>query len=70
MNGDTRLSAVLDQNPDILEFIIGLNPHDFARLRSALLRKVMPPQITLRRLATMLDMPLRTLLMKIQESLI
>lgn len=67
MNGETRLSVVLAENPNILEYIIGLNPHDFARLRTPLLRKVMPPRITLRRLAAMLNIPLLELIENIQH---
>lgn len=53
MNGDTKLSEALKLSPDILEYVISLNPHDFARLRNPLMRKVMPVRISLRRLASM-----------------
>ena len=53
MNGDTKLSEALKANPDILEYIISLNPHDFERLRNPLMRKVMPVRITLKRIAAM-----------------
>lgn len=53
MNGDTKLSEALKASPDILEYVISLNPHDFARLRNPLLNKVMPSRISLRRLAAM-----------------
>lgn len=57
MNGLTRLSTVLDASPAALDYIIALNPHDFERLRNPLMRKVMPPRITLQRLAAMLEIP-------------
>lgn len=57
MNGDTRLSVALQANPAILEYIVSLNTHDFARLRNPVMRKVMPPRITLRRIAAMLGIP-------------
>lgn len=56
MNGDTKLSEALKASPDILEYVISLNPHDFERLRNPLLNKVMPTRISLRRLATMVGM--------------
>jgi hypothetical protein len=57
MNGDTRLSEAIKDRPAILDYIISLNPHDFERLRSPVLNKVMPPRITLRRLAAMVGIP-------------
>lgn len=65
MNANSRLSEALAAHPDVLEFIISLNPHDFNRLRNPLLRKVMPPRITLGRIARMVDMPTRELVEKI-----
>jgi len=56
LNGDTKLSEALKASPDILEYVISLNPHDFERLRNPLLNKVMPTRISLRRLATMVGM--------------
>ncbi len=56
MNGDTKLSEALKASPDILEYVISLNPHDFERLRNPLLNKVMPTRISLRRLAAMVGM--------------
>lgn len=67
MNGNSRLSEALAAHPDVLEFIISLNPHDFNRLRNPLLRKVMPPRITLGRIARMVDMPTRELVEKIHD---
>lgn len=53
MNGDTRLSKALNSHSDMLELIVGLNPHDFARLRNPQMRRFMAPRITLRRVAAM-----------------
>jgi hypothetical protein len=57
MNGDTKLSEALKCNPEILEYVISLNPHDFERLRNPLMYRVMPVRITLRRLAAMVKIP-------------
>lgn len=67
MNGNSRLSEALDAHPDVLEFIISLNPHDFQRLRNPLLRKVMPPRITLGRIAKMVGIPSVELVTKIHK---
>lgn len=61
MNGDTRLSEALKASPAILDYIVSLNPHDFNRLHNPLLAKVMPPRITLRRIAAMVNMPVSEL---------
>lgn len=65
MNGQTKLSEALKYNPDILDYVISLNPHDFERLRNPLMRRVMPVRITLQRLALMLNIPEQEFLNKI-----
>ncbi|MBA3858499.1 MAG: hypothetical protein C0507_16450 [Cyanobacteria bacterium PR.3.49] len=67
MNAKTRLSVALAAHPDILEYIISLNPHDFERLRNPLMQKVMPPRITLGRIAAMVGMTETELVSKIHE---
>jgi len=67
MNGKTRLSAALAAHPDVLEYIISLNPHDFSRLRNPLMNKVMPPRITLARVAAMVGMPEQELVEKVMK---
>lgn len=57
-----RLSKVLDRHPQMVEQIVALNPHDFARLYNPLMRRLMAPRITLGRLAVMLHMPVDELL--------
>lgn len=65
LTGDSRLSEALDAHESILEYIISLNPHDFDRLRTPLLRKVMPPRITLRRVAAIAGISEHELLSKV-----
>jgi hypothetical protein len=67
MNGETRLSEALKLSPAVLEYVISLNPHDFARLRNPLMQKVMPPRITLKRIAAMVKMPTQELLDKLND---
>jgi hypothetical protein len=67
MNGDTRLSEALKASPAILDYVISLNPHDFERLRNPVLNKVMPPRITLRRLAAMVGIPEADFVAKIND---
>ena len=68
VDGTSKLAAALDLGPGVLEYVIGLNPHDFARLRNPLMRKLMPKRIRLDRLARMVGMPLRELLAGIHRA--
>ena len=52
----TKLSKALALHPDVLPYIVSLNPHDFERLNNPLMQKLMPPRITLARLATMVNL--------------
>ncbi len=67
MNGKTRLSEALAASPDVLEYVISLNRHDFERLRNPLLQKVMPPRISLSRVAAIAKVPEKEFLAKINE---
>lgn len=67
MNGNTRLSEALKASPRILDYIVSLNPHDFERLRNPLLRKVMPPRISLRRIAAMANISEHELVTRVNE---
>ena len=58
----TKLSRALELHPDVLPYIISLNPHDFERLNAPLMRQVMPPRITLERLAVMVGLPVGELI--------
>jgi uncharacterized protein (DUF2249 family) len=62
LTADTRLNKALELQPDVLDYVISLNPHDFARLRNPLMRRVMPPRITLGRIAAMTGTPLPKML--------
>ncbi len=53
ISGETRLNIALDHIPGAVEYIVSLNPHDFARLNNPLMRKLMSPRISLRRVAAM-----------------
>lgn len=64
---DSRLSKALELHPDVLEYIVSLNPHDFTRLRNPLMRKLMPPRITLRRVATIADVDIAEMLVQIHR---
>lgn len=67
MNGNTRLSEALAANSAILDYVVSLNPHDFERLHNPILRRVMPPRITLRRIAKMVGIPEREFVAKINQ---
>lgn len=59
---NARLSKALDLHPNVLEYIVSLNPHDFKRLHNPLMRKLMPPRIQLKRIAAMTGTPIVDLL--------
>ena len=67
INAHTRLSHVLDLDPLVVDYIVSLNPHDFARLHHPLMRRVMAPRITLGRVATMVGVPVDALLARVSE---
>ena len=58
----TKLSKALALHPAVLPYIVSLNPRDFQRLHNPLMRRLMPPRITLSRLAKMVDMPVNVLI--------
>jgi hypothetical protein len=68
VDGTSKLAAALDLGPGVLEYVIGLNPHDFARLRNPLMRKLMPKRIRLDRLARMVDKPVSQLVEEIHAA--
>ncbi|MCP5098525.1 MAG: DUF1858 domain-containing protein [Chloroflexi bacterium] len=65
LNPNSKLSKALALHPDVLPYIISLNPHDFERLTNPLMQKLMPPRITLIRLATMVNLPVDELIKSI-----
>lgn len=67
INAETRLNRVLDLDPAVLEYIVALDPHDFERLHNPVMRRLMPPRITLGRVAVMAGVPLDLLLAHIAE---
>ncbi len=53
----SKLSKALRLHPDVLDYIVSLNPHDFKRLYNPLMRRMMPPRISLARVAEMTGTP-------------
>jgi len=64
---NTKLSVALNLHPDVLDYIISLSPHEFERLRNPLMYKLMPPRITLGRVAVMTNTPIEQLLDKLHD---
>lgn len=54
---DTKLRYALDLGPDVLDYVVSLRPHDFARLRNPFMRRLMSPRISLARVARMAGVP-------------
>jgi len=65
---NSRLPKALDLHPDVLDYIVSLNPHDFKRLHNPLMRRLMPPRITLKRIAAMVKKPIQELLAEIHDA--
>jgi hypothetical protein len=63
----SKLSEALKLHPDVLDYVVSLNPNDFTRLYHPLMRKLMPPRITLGRVAIMTHTPVFTLLRDIHD---
>jgi len=63
----SKLSKALRLHPDVLDYVVSLNPHDFERLYNPLMRKLLPQRISLARLAQMTDTPLAELLITIHH---
>jgi hypothetical protein len=64
----TKLSRVLMLHSDVLPYIISLSPHDFERLNNPLMRQLMPPRITLARLAAMVNKPVDEIIQGIYDA--
>ncbi len=47
IHANTRLNKALELHPQVLDYIVSLNPHDFRRLHNPLMRRLMSPRITL-----------------------
>jgi Domain of unknown function (DUF1858)/Uncharacterized conserved protein (DUF2249) len=65
ISATTKLAKALELHPDVLEYIISLDPHDFARLRNPVMRKLMGPRISLGRIAAMTGTSINELLEQI-----
>jgi hypothetical protein len=65
ISATTKLSKALELHPDVLEYIISLDPHDFDRLRNPVMRKLMSPRISLGRIAMMTGISINALLEQI-----
>jgi hypothetical protein len=61
----TRLNVALGLHPDVLEYIVSLEPHDFARLQNPVMCRLMSPRITLGRVAVMAGVPVSDVLERI-----
>ncbi len=68
VNETSKLAKALQLHPDVLDYIVSLNPHDFNRLRNPLMRRLMPPRITLARIAKMTNTPIVEMLVRIHET--
>jgi hypothetical protein len=67
VTGDSRLSVALGLHPDVLGYIIDLDPHDFQRLEHPLMRRVMPQRMTLRRVSRLSGVPLSKILLDVHR---
>ena len=63
-----KLTKALALHPDVQPYIISLHPHDLERLNNPFIQQLLPPRITLARLAVMLDMSAESLIAGIYEA--
>ena len=63
----SKLSKALKLHADVLDYIVSLNPRDFKRLYNPLMRRLMPPRISLARVAHMTGTPVMEMLTRIHE---
>ena len=67
VDATSKHAKALRLHPDVLDYIVGLNPHDFKRLYNPVMRRLMPPRITLARIAKMTSTPIVEMLVRIHE---
>ena len=67
LTSNSKLSQALKLHPDVLDYIVSLNPHDFQRLHNPLMQKLMPPRISLTRIAAMTETPIMDILIRIHD---
>lgn len=67
VDGDTKLSVVLALHPDLLAYVIELDPQTFRKLEHPLVRRAMAERLTLARVARMTGEPLSRILLDIHR---
>ncbi len=67
LDENSRLSKALSLHPDVLDYIVSLNPHDFQRLHNPLMRRLMPPRISLMRVAKISNTSVVDIVVRIHE---
>ena len=58
INANSRLNKALDLHPQVLAYIISLNPHEIWRLHNPLMRHIMPLHIIVCRIGKLTQVPL------------
>jgi hypothetical protein len=67
ITGDTTIGRLLDEHPDLVDFLASYHPH-FETLRFGLLRKVMAPRVTVEQAARMAGIAAADLLGAIRQA--
>ncbi len=67
VTANSKLTQAFKLHPNVLDYIVSLNPHDFQRLYNPLMQKLMPPRISLARVAAMTNTPIMEILIRIHE---
>jgi hypothetical protein len=65
IDGNTKLSAVLGMHPDVLGYVIELDPQSFRKLEQPLVRRAMADRLTLERVAKMTGVALSKIVLDI-----
>ncbi len=67
VDGETKLSVALALHPDVLGYVIELDPQSFRKLEQPLVRRAMAERVTLARVARMTGTPLSQILVDIHR---
>ena len=65
LDADSPLSAALELHPDVLDYILGLSPYAFGRLRKPATKRMLAPRLSLSRVSQMAGIPLLELILAI-----
>jgi len=67
ISADVTVARLLDEHPQLVEVLVGFNPH-FEQLRNTMLRKVMGPRVTVAQAARIAGVPVEEMLTALRRA--